>query len=94
MAKEMRKTRIGEVISHNNDTTATVAMVWKQQHRVYKKQVRRVTKFYVHDVENQCRVGDTVKIEETRPISKTKHWRLMEVVTRKQVADIQPNEID
>ena len=94
MAKEMRKTRIGQVVRHNNDTTATVEMVWRQRHRVYKKQVRRVANFYVHDANNDCSVGDTVKIEETRPISKNKHWRLIEVVTRKQIAEIQPNEIN
>ena len=76
------------------DRTAVVEMVWKQRHRVYRKQMRRISRFYVHDPENQCRVGDTVRIEETRPISKTKHWRLMEIIQRKQLADVQPIELE
>jgi small subunit ribosomal protein S17 len=76
------------------DKTAVVELVWKQRHRVYRKQMRRVTRFYVHDPESQCRVGDTIRIEETRPISRTKHWRLMEIMTRRQVADVRPIELE
>ena len=76
------------------DRTAVVEMVWKQRHRVYRKQMRRVTRFYVHDPLNQCRVGDTVRIQETRPISKMKHWRLLEILQRRQVADVQPIELE
>ena len=76
------------------DRTAVVEMVWKQRHRLYRKQMRRVTRFYVHDPLSQCRVGDTVRIQETRPISKSKHWRLLEIVQRRQVADVQPIELE
>ena len=76
------------------DRTAVVEMVWKQRHRVYRKQMRRISRFYVHDPENSCRIGDTVRIEETRPISKTKHWRLMEIIQRKQLADVQPIDLE
>ena len=76
------------------DRTAVVEMVWKQRHRIYRKQMRRVTRFYVHDPMSQCRVGDTVRIQETRPISKTKHWRLLEILQRRQVAEVQPIELE
>jgi small subunit ribosomal protein S17 len=94
MAKEMRKTRTGSVVRVGMDRTAVVELVWKQRHRVYEKQMRRVSRFYVHDPENQCRVGDTIRMEETRPISKTKHWRLMEILDRRQVADVLPIELE
>ena len=61
---------------------------------IYKKQMRRVTKLYLHDPEQQCRVGDLVKIEETRPISKMKHWRLLEILQRKQIAEVQAIELE
>ncbi len=86
--------RTGEVIRTSMDRTAVVEMVWKQRHRLYRKPVRRVTRFYVHDPQNQCRVGDTVRIQETRPISRTKHWRLLEILQRRQVAEIQPIELE
>ncbi len=76
------------------DKTAIVEMVWKQRHRLYHKQVRRVARFYVHDPENQCQLGDLVRIEETRPISKTKHWRLLEILDRRQVAEVRPIELE
>ena len=94
MAKAMRKVRTGSVIRTKQDKTAIVEMIWKQRHRLYRKQVRRVARFYVHDPENQCRLGDVVRIEETRPISKTKHWRLLEVLERRQVADVRPIELE
>lgn len=90
----MRKVRTGEVIRTSMDSTAVVEMVWKQRHRLYRKQMRRVTRFYVHDPQNQCRVGDTVRIQETRPISKTKHWRLLEILQRRQVAEVLPIELE
>ena len=94
MAKSMRKVRVGAVVRTNQDKTAIVEMVWKQRHRIYRKQMRRVARFYIHDPENQCRLGDTVRIEETRPISKNKHWRLLEILERKQVADVRPIELE
>ena len=90
----MRKDRVGIVVGTKMDRTAVVEMVWKQRHRVYRKQMRRISRFYVHDPENSCRIGDTVRIEETRPISKTKHWRLMEIIQRKQLADVQPIDLE
>jgi small subunit ribosomal protein S17 len=90
----MRKVRTGSVVRTKQDKTAIVEMVWKQRNRLYRKQVRRVARFYVHDPENLCRLGDVVRIEETRPISKTKHWRLMEILERRQVAEVRPIELE
>jgi len=94
VARSMRKVRVGAVVRTNQDKTAIVEMVWKQRHRLYRKQMRRVARFYVHDPENQCRPGDTVRIEETRRISKNKHWRLMAILERKEVADVRPIDLE
>ena len=94
MVRTMRKVRVGAVVRTSQDKTAIVEMIWKQRHRLYRKQMRRVARFYVHDAENQCRPGDTVRIEETRPISKNKHWRLMEILERKQVAEVRPIDVE
>lgn len=89
-----RKVRTGSVVRVKQDKTAVVEMVWKQRHRLYRKQVRRVARFHVHDPENQCQLGDLVRIEETRPISKTKHWRLLEILDRREVAEVRPIELE
>ena len=94
MAKVMRKVRTGQVVRTKMNQTAVVQMVWKQRHRLYRKQVRRVARFYVHDPLSLCRLGDTVRIEETRPISKLKHWRLLEIMERRQVAEVRPIELE
>ncbi len=94
MAKTMRKVRVGSVVSTRMDKTAVVEMVWKQRHRVYRKQMRRVTRFYVHDPEGQCQIGDTVRIQETRPISRTKHWRLLDILSRREVAEVRAIELE
>lgn len=94
MAKIMRKVRTAHVVRTRMDKTAVVEMVWKQRHRLYRKQVRRVARFYVHDPLGLCSLGDTIRIEETRPISKSKHWRLLEVLERRQVADVRPSELE
>ena len=94
MAKAMRKVRTGSVVRTKQDKTAVVEMVWKQRHRLYHKQVRRVARFYVHDPENRCLPGDVVRIQETRPISKNKHWRLLEILTRREVAQVRPIDLE
>jgi small subunit ribosomal protein S17 len=71
-----------------------VAVQWQQRHPLYKKSIRRTTKFYVHDQENSCKLGDLVRIEETRPISRLKRWRVMEILERREVAEIKPSELD
>ncbi len=77
-----RKPRIGVVVSDKMDKTAVVAIKTKVRHPLYGKMVNRTRKFKVHDEENQCGIGDTVKIMETRPISKDKRWRLVEIVEK------------
>ena len=77
-----RKERIGEVVSIKMDKTIIVGVDRKFRHPLYKKVLVRRKRFYVHDEENETNVGDRVKIAETRPLSKTKHWRLVEVVDR------------
>ncbi len=94
MAKSMRKVRTGSVVRVSMDRTAVVEMVWKKRSRLYRKQVRQLARFMVHDPESKCLVGDTVRIEETRPISKSKHWRLLEILSRRQVADVRPIDLE
>lgn len=93
---DTRKTRTGTVIRDKNDKTIVVAYSWSQRHRVYKRSRRRITKFVAHDEHNEASVGDRVLIEESRPLSKSKRWRLRQVVERVDVvdADDAPSEID
>jgi small subunit ribosomal protein S17 len=79
---EVRRTVTGKVVSNRMDKTATVLIERKVKHPVYGKYIRRSTKLHVHDAENACQEGDTVTIEECRPLSKSKSWRLVEVVGR------------
>ena len=80
--RNVRKTRTGMVVSEKMDKTVVVKVVDLKQHPVYKKVVRRATTFMAHDEENQCGVGDRVLIMETRPISKLKRWRVVEVLEK------------
>jgi small subunit ribosomal protein S17 len=75
-----RKVRIGKVVSDKMDKTIVVATESLVAHPLYKKQIKVTKKFKVHDEDNQCKIGDTVKIMETRPLSKDKRWRLVEVL--------------
>ena len=94
MAREFRKVRVGRVISTKMDKTALVEVRWQQRHPIYKKSLRRITKCYAHDESNECLLGDLVRIEETRPISKTKRWRVLAILERHEVADVKPVELD
>ncbi len=80
--RNLRKERIGEVVSNSMEKSIVVAVKRKIKHPIYGKFVKRTTKFYAHDQENTCNVGDTVRIMETRPLSKTKCWRLVEIIER------------
>ncbi len=82
--RNSRKTRVGKVVSNKMQKSIVVAVERKVAHPLYKKYFRRTTKFYVHDEKNEAAIGDTVKIMETRPISKLKCWRLVEIVTKAQ----------
>lgn len=75
-----QKERVGLVVSDKMDKTIVVAVERRMQHPLYKKVIRRTKKFHAHDEENKCNVGDLVRIRESRPLSKTKRWRLVEVV--------------
>ena len=77
-----RKTRDGIVVSNKMDKTAVVAIVERKPHPLYRKTVQRTSKLYVHDEANDLKVGDRVRVQETRPLSKLKRWRLVEVVER------------
>ena len=77
-----RKTRVGKVVSDKMDKTIVVAVEDRVQHPLYKKIVKRTYKLKAHDAENTCGVGDTVKVMETRPLSKDKRWRLVEIVEK------------
>lgn len=80
--RNLRKTRIGVVSSNKMTKTITVAVERKVKHPIYGKFVKKTTKFHAHDEKNECAVGDMVKIMETRPLSKTKRWRLVEIVEK------------
>ena len=80
--RNVRKTKIGKVISDKMDKTVVVAVEELEQHKLYKKPVKRTVKFHAHDEKNDANVGDKVSIMETRPLSKTKRWRVVEVVER------------
>lgn len=80
--RNLRKIRIGVVSSNKADKSITVNVERKVKHPLYGKFVKKSTKFHAHDEKNECSIGDTVKIMETRPISKTKRWRLVEVVEK------------
>ena len=77
-----RQRRVGQVVSAKMNKTIVVKVTRSVQHPVYKRVVRRAKKFYAHDEQNQCHEGDWVRIEETRPLSKLKRWRLLEVMQR------------
>ena len=86
-----RKTKVGRVVSDKMDKTIVVSVERLTRHPLYKRVVRMTTKFAVHDELNQARVGDTVLIEESRPLSRTKRWRLVEVTSR--AGEDRPSEI-
>ena len=81
-ARGMRKTRIGVVVSDKMDKTIVVAIRTRVKHPLYGKIMNRTNKIKAHDEENQCGIGDTVKIMETRPLSKDKDWRLVEIIEK------------
>lgn len=82
MDRSKRKTRIGKVVSDKMDKTIVVAIETLVRHPLYKKTMKRTTKFKAHDENNECKVGDRVLIMETRPLSKEKRWRLVEIIER------------
>jgi small subunit ribosomal protein S17 len=94
MSNTKRKNLVGKVVSSNMDKTAVISLEWRQRHPLYGKQVRRITKAYAHDERNECKTGDLVAITETRPLSKTKRWRVVEILNRQalSVQEVLQNE--
>ena len=82
MERNLRKTRTGKVVSNKMDKTIVVAVINNVKHPVIGKIVKRTYKLYAEDAENTCNIGDTVRVMETRPLSKTKRWRLVEIIER------------
>jgi small subunit ribosomal protein S17 len=81
-SRNLRKERTGIVVSNKMENTIVIAVKRKVKHPMYGKFVNRTSKFYAHDEKNECNIGDTVKIMETRPLSKLKRWRLVEIIER------------
>ena len=82
MERKLRKTRVGKVVSNKMDKTIVVAVVDNLKHPLYGKIVKRTYKLKAHDEQNECNIGDRVKVMETRPLSKDKRWRLVEIIEK------------
>ena len=82
MERNLRKERVVVVVSNKMEKTIVVAVKWKEKHPIYGKFVNKTRKFHVHDEQNECGIGDTVRIMETRPLSKTVRWRLTQIIER------------
>ena len=93
MSFERRKVKVGTVVSEKMDKTIVVSTQWRQPHRLYKKNVRKWSRFMAHDENNEFTLGDTVDIVETRPMSKVKRWKVARIIQKSDLADIQPDEI-
>ena len=88
-----RKIRFGRVVSNKMDKTVVVAVETPKHHPLYKKTIKRTVKFKAHDDNNQCQLGDIVRIAETRPLSRHKRWRVAEIITKGEEVKVQPEEI-
>jgi len=80
--RNTRRERVGVVVSNNMDKSIVISVKQKVKHPIYGKFVNKTSRFMAHDEENSCQIGDTVKISETRPLSKNKRWRLVEIIER------------
>ena len=87
------KTMTGRVVSSKMDKTVVVRVETLRRHPLYKKTIRKTTNFKAHDENNECGLGDVVRILETRPLSKDKRWRVVEIKSKGEVAEVQPKEI-
>jgi len=81
-SRNLRKEKVGQVLSNMMEKTITVAVERKVKHPIYGKFVNKTSKLHAHDEENTCSIGDTVRVMETRPLSKTKSWRLVEIIEK------------
>ena len=89
---ERRKVREGLVVSDKMDKTVVVAVGTRKVHPLYKKAIRVTKKYKAHDENNICKVGDKVKIVETRPLSKEKSWRVLEIISKKEMVETRPEQ--
>ena len=80
--RNLRKERTGVVVSNKMEKSIVVAIKWKEKHPIYGKFVNKTKKYHAHDEKNECSVGDKVRLMETRPLSKTKRWRLVEIIEK------------
>ena len=90
----IKKTKVGQVLSNKMNKTVVVSVESHRHHPVYKKTIRNVVKYKAHDAKNECAVGDTVRIVETRPLSREKRWRVSEIIIKAAVIDVKPEEIE
>jgi small subunit ribosomal protein S17 len=88
-----RKVKVGQVVSDKMDKTAVVAIETLSRHPLYKKTVKHTKKYKAHDEDNVCRIGDKVRIMEARPLSKEKRWRVVEIISKKEMAEAEPAEL-
>ena len=94
MSRETRKSKLGTVVSNKMKDTVIVSVKWQQKHLLYRKAQRRVTKFFAHSYQSDLAIGDFVKIEECRPISRLKRWRVVDIIERRELPDVKPVELD
>jgi small subunit ribosomal protein S17 len=92
--RENKRTMVGQVVTNKMDKTVVVEIKSRQRHPLYRRIINRTTRFKAHDAENKCSLGDQVRIMESRPLSKEKHWQVIEVLTKGHVADVKPVELD
>ena len=90
--EKKRKTRVGRVVSNKMDKTVVVAVETIKHHPLYRKTLKGVVKFKAHDKNNECGLGDIVRIEETRPLSREKRWRVAEIITKQEAVAVQAKE--
>ncbi len=88
-----RKVRIGRVVSNKMEKTVVVTVETARHHPLYRESIKKAVRYKAHDAKNECGEGDIVRIRETRPLSKEKRWRVAEIITKKEVLEVQPKEI-
>ncbi len=89
----IEKSKVGHVSSNKMDKTLVVLVESHRNHPLYKKTIKKVKRYKVHDEKNECKIGDTVKIVETRPLSKEKRWRVSEIIIKAATIEVKPEEI-
>ena len=91
--EKVHKSKVGYVVSDRNAKTVVVAVETPRRHPVYQKIIRHEKKYQAADLKGECQMGDLVRITETRPLSREKHWRVAEIITKGKIVEVQPKEI-